>query len=140
MDTSQVAEVLGTSPRKLRVFLRSAFSTFVPVGSGARYDFTDREVPTLRKRFTEWEKAGKPRPPAQEKPTIKAARKSSAKLSAQERRDQEVWAEEGEIKLPDIRDPRVRARAREDARAAEERLMLRLMAVGLHITQLGDKA
>lgn len=140
MDTSQVAEALGTTPRKLRVFLRSTHSTFVPVGSGARYEFTDRELPTLKKRFAEWEKAGRPRPQAsQEKPTPKPSRRPANKLSAQELRDQAVWAEEGEVKIPDIRDPRVRARALSDARAAEERLMLRLMAAGLHITQLGDR-
>lgn len=142
MDTAQVADVLGTSPRKLRVFLRSTFSTFVPVGSGARYDFTDREIPTLKKRFTEWEKAGKPRPQNQPKAVVKQAKDGPPKLSEQqkqEQRDRQVWAEEGEVKIPDIRDPRVRARALADAAAAEERLMLRLMAAGLHITQLGDK-
>lgn len=137
MDTSQVAEIIGTSPRKLRVFLRSDFSTFRAVGSGARYDFTDREIPTLQKRFNEWEKAGKPRPATGIKVEVNASK--PRKLSTREKRDQQVWAEEGEVKLPDIRDPRVRARARADARAAEERLMLRLLAVGLHITQLGDQ-
>jgi hypothetical protein len=122
------------------VFLRSAHSTFVPVGSGARYDFTDREIPTLKSRFAEWQKAGKPRPAAATKPESKVrGTRSKSKLSAREKRDQQVWSEEGDVKVPDIRDPKVRARALADARAAEERLMLRLMAVGLHITQLGDK-
>lgn len=138
MDTAEVAAHLGTTPRTLRVFLRSAHSTFVPVGSGARYDFTDREIPTLQKRFAEWQKAGKPRPAAPTKSEPKT-RGTRSKLSAKEKRDQQVWAEEGDIKIPDIRDPKVRARALADARAAEDRLMLRLMAVNLHITQLGDK-
>lgn len=138
MDTSQAAELLGTNARTLRVFLRSAHSTFVPVGSGARYDFTDREIPTLKTRFAAWQKAGKPRPAAVPKDDAKTSSKPN-KLTAREKRDQEVWAEEGEVKIPDIRDPTVRARALRDARAAEERLMLRLMAVGQHITQLGDK-
>jgi hypothetical protein len=136
MDTTEVAAQLGTSARTLRVFLRSAHSTFVPVGSGARYDFTEREIPTLKKRFAEWQKAGKPRPAAAAKADPKPVK---SKLSAREKRDQQVWSEEGEVKIPDIRDPKVRARALADARAAEERLMLRLMAAGLHITQLGDK-
>ena len=136
MDTAKVAELLGTTARTLRVFLRSAHSTFVPVGSGARYDFTEREIPTLQKRFDAWQRDGKPRPVAS---VAKTSSRKPQKLSAQEKRDRDVWAEEGEVKLPDIRDPRVRARALADARAAEERLMLRCMAAGLHITQLGDK-
>ena len=51
MDTAKVAELLGTTARTLRVFIRSAHTTFVPVGSGARYDFTDREIPTLKKQL-----------------------------------------------------------------------------------------
>lgn len=139
MDTSQAAELLGTTARTLRVFLRSSHSTFVPVGSGARYDFTDREIPTLKTRFAAWQKAGKPRPPAPPKDEPEGSAHKPNKMSAREKRDREVWAEEGEIKIPDIRDPNVRARALRDARAAEDRLMLRLMAVGQHITQLGDK-
>ena len=54
MDTKDVAQRIGTTPRTLRQFLRSAYSTFVPVGSGARYDFTERELPTISKRFREW--------------------------------------------------------------------------------------
>src|SRR4051812_15752194 len=138
MDTSQAAELLGTTARTLRVFLRSAHSTFVPVGSGARYEFTDREISTLKSRFAAWQKAGKPRP-APPMPESKISAQKPNKMSAREKRDKDVWAEEGEIKLPDIRNPDVRARALRDARAAEERLMLRLLAVGLHITQLGDK-
>jgi hypothetical protein len=136
MNTTEVAAHLGTTARQLRVFLRSAHSTFVPVGSGARYDFTDREIPTLARRFAEWQKAGKPRPAPAPKANPKPHK---SQLSDREKRDRRVWAEEGEVKIPDIRDPKVRARALADARAAEERLMLSLMAVGMHITQLGDK-
>src|SRR5262245_37149638 len=98
MDTSEVAAQLGTTPRTLRVFLRSQHSTFVPVGSGARYDFTDREIPMLEKRFAEWQKAGKPRPAAP-KTEAKPAR---SQLTDREKRDRRVWAEEGDVKIPDI--------------------------------------
>lgn len=48
-----------------------------------------------------------------------------------------MWAEEGVLPaLPDIRDPRVRARVRRIAREQEDRLELQLLAVGLHITQI----
>lgn len=139
MDTTQVAQLLGTNARTLRVFLRSSHSTFQAVGSGARYDFTEREIPTLRKRFEAWQSAGKPRPSAAISKTEGKSRRPVSKLTARQKRDQQVWAEEGDIKLPDIRDPRVRARALADAAAAEERLMLRLLAVGLHVSQLGDQ-
>ena len=139
MDTSQAAELLGTNARTLRVFLRSAHSTFVPVGSGARYDFTDREIPTLKRRFEAWQRAGKPRPMAVAQKSGSKSPRPVSRTTPREKRDAQVWAEEGEVQLPDIRDPRVRARALSDARAAEDRLMLRLVAVGLHISQLGDK-
>ena len=131
MDTSEVAEKLGTTPRLLRAFLRSGYSTFVPVGSGSRYDFTEKEFPTIEKRFTEWKASGKPRPEA--KPKTTTTRKSRhIKPSS---RDAEVWAEEGTIVLEDIRDPRVRARVRRDAQAADDRLTTMLVAKGVHVAQ-----
>lgn len=137
MDTAEVADKLGTTPRVLRQFLRSPMSTFVPVGSGARYDFTERELPTIAKRFSDWQAAGKPRPVSSPPTTPQVQRVD--KRSKQWEIDSAVWAEEGDVKLEDIRDPRVRMRAVSDARAAEDRLMLQLMALGLHITQLGDQ-
>lgn len=140
MDTTEVAKVLGTTPRMLRQFLRSDYSTFQAVGSGARYDFTDRDLPTLEKRFGEWRKDGKPRPTTEQQRTRTTAPvESKPKATKQQLRDQQQWAEEGPVVLEDIRDPRVRARVRADAKAAEERLMMRLAAHGLHIFQLGDR-
>lgn len=136
MDTRDVAEHLGTTPRVLRQFLRSSHSSFAPVGSGARYDFTDRELGTIKRRFDEWHKQGKPRPDAPAR-KIKPPRTDSA--AARATRDAEVWAEEGDIKIPDIRDPQVRAEVRERARRDETLLELRLLAAGLHITQLGNR-
>lgn len=137
MDTTEVAGRLGTTPRILRQFLRSPSSTFVAVGSGARYEFTERDLPTLTKRFAEWNANGKPKPEGTKpKPArVKDRDPEAARLE----RDAKVWAEEGPVVLQDIRNPTVRARIKADARAAEDRLMLRLMAVGLHITQLGDR-
>jgi hypothetical protein len=137
MDTKDVAQRIGTTPRTLRQFLRSAYSTFVPVGSGARYDFTERELPTISKRFREWTSEGKPRPEGTKKkvePTPTATRKRDK----QAEQDRLVWAEEDEIILDDIRDPRVRARVKADAQAAEDRLMEMLLARNLHVFQLGN--
>jgi hypothetical protein len=132
MDTAQVAEFLKTSPRLLRQFLRSPSSTFVSVGSGARYDFTDSEVETIAKRFPEWRANGKARSVTTSK-TLKAPRTTTGEDRRQ--KDKQVWQEEGPVTLEDIRDPRVRARVRRDAQDAEDRLQMALMAVGLHITQ-----
>jgi DNA-binding transcriptional MerR regulator len=138
MDTAEAAEKLGTTPRVLRQFLRSGHSTFAPVGSGARYDFTEKDLKTLERRFAAWNADGKPRPDNAKKPKTRSGAKST-KADRQRLRDEQEWAEEGPVTLEDIRDPRVRARVQADARAAEDRLMLRLMAAGLHITQLGDR-
>lgn len=138
MDTAEIAGRLGTSPRDVRMFLRSSYSTFVPVGSGARYDFTEKEFHTIEKRFTEWHTSGKPKPTEPKKIKV-PVRKSSSKTNPRQERDVAVWDEEGPVTLDDIRDPRVRARVRRDARAAEDRLMAMLIAAGIHVMQQGDQ-
>jgi DNA-binding transcriptional MerR regulator len=140
MDTAEAAKRLGTTPRQLRQFLRSRHSTFVAVGSGARYEFTEQDIPTLERRFGEWrsggKKAGTPKP---------AKTKSAATLlpaptrRAPTKRDLETWSEEGPVKIDDLRNPRVRDRVQRNARAAEDRLMMLLISKGLHISQLGDR-
>lgn len=135
MDTKDVAAELGTTPRIFRAFLRSPISTFAAVGSGARYEFTERDLPTLKKRFAEWQGAGKPKPDSgNAQPS-----RSMPKADKDRLKDQEVWDEEGPIVLEDIRDPKIRARVRRNAQAAEDQLTLLLLAKGMHITQLRDK-
>jgi hypothetical protein len=135
MDTSEVADKLGTTPRVLRQFLRSDHSTYVAVGSGARYDFNDKDLPTLLKRFGEWQGAGKPKPEGAKKTKVPA----KAKVTTQRIKDMEEWSQEGPVVIQDIRDPRVRARVKRAAQAAEAELMMLLLSKGLHITQLGDR-
>ena len=136
MDTSEVAPLLGTTPRVFRQFLRSGYSTFASVGSGSRYDFTEKDIPTLQRRFSEWKGDGKPRPANERKPRVPQAKTAK---DAQRTLDMKVWAEEGNVVIEDIRDPRVRARVIADAQAAEDRLMQRLIAAGVHVYQLGDR-
>lgn len=131
MDTKTVAAKLGTSPRQLRQFLRSGHSTFQAVGSGARYDFTEKELPTIAKRFGEWRSQGRPVVTAQ--PV--APRTTPPAEVVQAHKDRKVWAEEGPIELEDIRNPRVRRRVLADARAAEDRLATLLIANGMHVLQ-----
>lgn len=135
MNTTEVAAHLGTSPRILRQFLRSAQSTFVAVGSGSRYEFTDEELPTLERRFQEWSGNGT-KAATRKRPkvtTVPRSRKGDDRAA----RDEAVWAEEGPLNLPDIRDPRVRAAVRAEADAQERRLEVMMMRAGLHISQVG---
>jgi predicted Zn-dependent peptidase len=107
------------------------------VGSGSRYDFTAKDLDTLRKRFADWQGAGKPKPNTPKKDKAPKGEKASGEPS---KKDAAVWFEEGPIRIEDIRDPRVRARVKRDAQAAEMRLMLLLLAKGMHVTQLDREA
>jgi len=53
LSTKEVAEHVGTDPKTLRVFLRAS-DDYQAVGSGSRYSFTAKDVPTLKGRFAEW--------------------------------------------------------------------------------------
>lgn len=148
MNTNDAAEMIGTTPRILRQFLRSPSSTYAAVGSGARYEFTDRDLPTLRKRFADWAGNGRPKPTPRKSPKQANGAPKLTRAEAQRIRDQEVWTEEdaeraakglGRLTLPDIRDPRVLARVRASEGAREQRLDALLMSRGMHITQLGDR-
>lgn len=125
MDTKAVATALGTEPKILRRFLRDPRSTFSAVGSGARYDFTENDIPELARRFADWSGTKPTRPNI---PRIRTP-------DVQRERDEAVWAEEGAVVIEDIRNPGVRARVQSVARAQERRLNERLMAAGLHISQ-----
>ncbi|WP_431905594.1 sigma factor-like helix-turn-helix DNA-binding protein [Micromonospora carbonacea] len=141
MNSHEVAEALGTTPKTLRAFLRSPSSTFRAVGSGARYEFTAADLPTLRKRFAEWSKSGKPKattPKRRPGPHAFCAHPqtlSGNTACKQRKRDEGVWAEDGPVVLEDLADPDVRAKVRRIAAEQEARLELRLLAAGLHITQ-----
>ena len=131
MDTKEVANAIGTTPRRLRQFLRSKRSTYVAVGSTSRYEFADADIPELTRRFNRWAD-GKVMPtPKHEVVKIKAA--------SREQRDTVVWEQEecaGTIPvLEDLRNPSVRARVRAIAAAQEARLNQLLLARGVHISQ-----
>lgn len=134
MDTKTVADALGTEPRILRRFLRDKKSTFTAVGSGARYEFTEADIPELERRFNEW--AGKRQANRVTTPVKPAVDTAAERLL----KDMAVWAEEekekGPIVLEDLRDPRVRAQVRRKARDWDQRLNDRLMAAGLHLSQM----
>src|SRR4030042_336766 len=106
MNTAEVAEYLGTTPRILRQFLRHPSSTFVAVGSGSRYDFRLSDMKTLQKRFNEWQGLGKPKAATPKRKTPKVRKSRDQVRAAQDRK---VWDEEGSVVMGDLRDPRVRA-------------------------------
>lgn len=54
LTTREVAEKIGTDPKTLRVFLCASTDYQAP-GSGARYAFTAKDVPTMKGRFSKWQ-------------------------------------------------------------------------------------
>ena len=54
LSAKEAAAELGTDARTLRKFLRSKSSPIEPVGQGNRYEFTSKEVKTLKKAFLSW--------------------------------------------------------------------------------------
>lgn len=127
IDTKAVAAALGTEPKILRRFLRDPKSTYAAVGSGARYNFTDADLPELSRRFSEWSGSKSSRPVIARVPQDEDTRRE---------KDIAVWEEEGPIIVEDIRNPGVRARVKAVAAAQMARLDERLMAVGLHVSQM----
>lgn len=53
-SAKEAAIQLGTDARTLRKFLRSKQSPIDPVGQGARYTFTAKDIKKLRKAFDKW--------------------------------------------------------------------------------------
>jgi hypothetical protein len=127
IDTKAVAAALNTEPKILRRFLRDPKSTYAAVGSGSRYNFTNSDLPELSRRFQEWlgNKASRP-------VTIRIQPDEDTRRE----KDIAVWEEEGPILMEDIRKPGVRKRVQDVAAAQMARLDERLMAVGLHVSQL----
>lgn len=135
MDTREVAEALGTTPKVLRQFLRSAVSTFTAVGSNARYDFSETDVRAMAPRFARWASGKKN---AVTGPVVVQSKPNATTTRTHADKDQAVWDEEGPVKLPDIRDPRVLAEVRRAEADRVARLEERLLAAGLHISQWAD--
>jgi hypothetical protein len=54
---SEVAAMLGTTPKIFRRFLRDETSTFRPVGQGKRYTFSPRDVAAAKRLFPIWQAA-----------------------------------------------------------------------------------
>lgn len=55
LSAKEAAKEIGTDARTLRKFIRGAKNLpIAPVGQGARYEFTPKEVKALKKAFISW--------------------------------------------------------------------------------------
>jgi hypothetical protein len=127
MDSRAVAVELGTDAKTLRRFLRSDGSSVTPVGSGGRYTFDEADMPTIREEFATWSAGAVIVKPA---PTPKVRRVPRSPQS----RDKAIWAEEGPVTLPDIRNPHVLRAVRISEAAREARLCAMMRRAGLTTT------
>lgn len=119
LSTKAVAEFLDAEPRTLRRFLRDD-PTYRNAGSGGRYVFTERDLPTLKKRFATW-LAG-----------VDARRAKRDTTGLQNRRP--VSQEEPDV----IVIPRCTPALRAKEAALDAWLIDRLRACGLSVPQLRD--
>lgn len=121
LSSKMVAEELGTDPRTLRRFLRDD-PTYRNAGSGGRYVFTKRDMPTLKKRFDAWQAGVESR---------RAKRNTTGLINRPKTPD----IEPDVIFIPKCT-PELRAKEREQI----DRLDARLRECGLHVSQLKDRA
>lgn len=136
MNTQEVAAVLGTDAKTLRRFLRDPSSTFEAVGSGARYEFDEADMPVLTRKFTKWAESQATKSPAPTRAPRVDSPSTRARVSQRySDKDREVWMEEGEVTVPDIRDPRVLAEVRRVENHRAIALDRMLLEAGLHISQ-----
>jgi DNA-binding transcriptional MerR regulator len=135
LNTKQAAEKLGTDARTLRRFIRQD-STYSNAGSGGRYEFTDKDIPTLKKRFSEWQNSSREKAPERSRVT---ANKGEMKMKHWNDNDSPMPVSMLGRKLTrSERDKRDAA-----SRARVDRLEEALRASGKHISQYsnwGEKA
>lgn len=120
MNTKQVAAELKTDARVLRRFLR-ADASYRNAGPGGRYEFTEKDMPALQKRFNAWvsENATRPRRSSQavrEDDDTMPASILGRKLTRTERTQRDAIS-----------------------RARVDRLEAALRASGLHIRQIRER-
>lgn len=128
MNTREVAEKLGTDPRRLRRFLRSD-NTYRNAGQGGRYEFTDKDIPTLRKRFAAWDESTS-KPTSEKSPAVQSSRRSRADAPGMDASIANKPA--GKLTRTE------RERRDKLSRERVDRLEARLMAAGLHVSQRRD--
>lgn len=68
LSAKQVATKLGTDAKTFRRFLRSNACTVEPVGQGGRYEFSTKDVGSLKDQFSSWRNGKAPTKGAATKP------------------------------------------------------------------------
>lgn len=133
--SAQAAEKIGTDPKTLRRFLRATPEWSNP-GSGGRYSFTAADIRRLQKQVPAWIASSTPRQVKTTKIKMTATGKAKVvqpKLPPVDTSESpEVWNRPIPARLKGA--DRVRAKERVDA------LEARLLATGLHISQIKDRA
>jgi hypothetical protein len=126
VNAKEVADELGTDAKTFRRFVRSPKSSFAAVGSGGRYEFDRKDLPTLRKKFNEWRQSPSSGAKLEPKPRVKVDkfvdRDDPMPVSMLRRRMTKTERER--------RDAASRARV--------ERLEAALIASGKHISQYNN--
>lgn len=126
MNAKEAADKIGTDAKTLRRFIRSGKSTFRPVGSGDRYEFEEKDIPTLRKRFEEWRSGT----------TKVTKRQGSSTVKVTKFVDQD---EPMPVSMLGKQMTRAQREARDVAsRARVDRLEAQLRASGKHISQYSN--
>lgn len=125
MNTREAAEQLKTDPKRLRRFLRQD-PTYRNAGQGGRYEFTDKDIPTLRKRFETW--------------VIATAKPDNAVAPA--RRSRKKAGDSMPVHIANVPAHKLTTKQREErnrlSRERVDRLEAALKAKGLHISQRQD--
>lgn len=122
MNTRQAAEALGTDSKRLRRFLR-ADPTYRNAGQGGRYEFAEKDLTTLKKRFDAWVVKT-----AKSEPTRAPRRRGNREIPAM---DESILGRALTSTEREERDKRSRERV--------DRLEERLRAAGLHVSQARDR-
>lgn len=136
MNTSEVAARLGTTPRALRIFIRQD-PTYTNAGTGGHYDFSERDLPVMRKKFDAWNASRSTRPARVATTPARSSRPKRTTYRANN--DTPIGTE--------ICDPRVANRLSNTERQYIKdfnnfrviRLENRLKELGLHISQMRDR-
>ena len=109
----QAAARCGTEPKTFRKFLRSAASSFDPVGQGGRYEFDTEELEVIKGEFHTWRKKVAARRAQQmEKPSVPITEVMD--------KAKELYLEKKEMSMDDLADAIEHA---QDEEPSEEDLM-----------------
>lgn len=118
LGTKEAAEKLGTSPKRLRKFLRDA-PEYGGTGMGGRYGFDDEAYALLAERFGKWKGS---------KPTPRAKRERASTELAHLNSDPAATVD---TLRRSVRNPRLRNQLHAQRNLRQSKLLARMKEVGL---------